>query len=76
MAIRVRVLPRPVLFDADREPTAADDGETIGATISSVWKYDERLWLCISPARQRAVWLEFATFAPGVLNRVKEAVRR
>ena len=73
MAIRVRVLPRPVMFEADREPTAADDGETIGATICSVWTFDGRFWFCVSPSRKAAVWLEQATFSSAVLRRVRES---
>jgi hypothetical protein len=70
MAIRPRVLPPPVMFDADREPGAQDDGTAIGATVFSWWAFDGRFWLCLDPARGAAVWLEIATFAPSVRSRM------
>lgn len=72
MALSARPLPPPVLFEADREPTARDDAATIGATIFSWWVHDGRYWFCVSPARGAAVWLEQVTFAPAVRRRLKE----
>jgi len=60
------------MFDADREPTAQDDGTTIGATVFSWWSFDGRFWFCVDPSRGAAVWLEQATFAPAVRSRMAQ----
>lgn len=70
MAIRVRVLPTPVMFEADREPTAKDDAATLGATVFCWWSFDGRFWFCVSAEKGKAVWLEQATFAPSVRSRM------
>lgn len=60
MAIEAKPLPQPVLFEADRLPTANDDYATIGATPFSQWTYDGRRWVCQSADAGAAVWQEMA----------------
>jgi hypothetical protein len=63
MAILVRPLGLPLLFDADRPPGAADDRDTLGARPWSRWFHDGREWVCRDDTPGAALWVELAASA-------------